>query len=74
MSQERRTTRFRWPATRTLALLIAAGLVGAALFARTVRPSQVEVLNEPTKAREIRPFTTSFDPRFDPLPIEDEGH
>lgn len=51
--------------------------MGIGAVAVVVRPSgwwQMEVLNEQTQARQVRPFTTSFGPRFDPLPIEDEGH
>lgn len=32
------------------------------------------VLNEPTKAREVRPFSDKPDPRFAPLPLEREKH
>ena len=32
------------------------------------------LLNEPTKAREARPFTAKPDPRFAPLPLEPEKH
>jgi hypothetical protein len=33
-----------------------------------------KLLNESTKAREVRPFSTAPDPRFDPLPHEKEKH
>ena len=33
-----------------------------------------KLLNEPTKAREVHPFTTAPDPRFAPLPLEREKH
>jgi hypothetical protein len=33
-----------------------------------------KLLNEPTAAREVRPFTTAPDPRFAPLPLEREKH
>jgi len=52
-------------------LIIVGGIV--AIVSQQAR-GQVEVLNEPTEAREARPLTTVDDPRFDPLPIEQEEH
>jgi hypothetical protein len=62
-------------------ILLVAGLIVLIIVAvvvvwlvRGIGPSHAEVLNEQTKAREIRPLTTSPDPRFDPLPLERERH
>jgi hypothetical protein len=33
-----------------------------------------KLLNEPTNAHEVHPFTTAPDPRFAPLPLEREKH
>jgi hypothetical protein len=52
-------------------LIVLAG--GAFAFLRQ-QPRGPKLLNEPTKAREARPFTTKPDPRFDPLPLEREKH
>lgn len=62
----------RW----ALVLVGLAIVVGAALAFLTLRkaPHGPELLNEPTKAREVRPFTTAPDPRIDPLPYEREKH
>jgi hypothetical protein len=56
------------------ALLLLAAIATVFVISQTSGPRQVQVINEQTEAREIRPFTTSLDPRFDPLPIEEEGH
>jgi hypothetical protein len=56
------------------ALLLLAAIATVIVISQTSGPRQVQVINEQTEAREIRPFTTSLDPRFDPLPIEEEGH
>jgi hypothetical protein len=76
--QERPSARWRRPDRRTvlvlIAILIIVGGVAIGLIVRGTGPSHPDILNEPTQAREVRPLTTSFDPRFDPLPIEEEKH
>jgi hypothetical protein len=61
-----------------LRYLILAGLfialIGGAFISIRRAPRGPKLLNEPTKAREARPFTTKPDPRFDPLPFEREKH
>ena len=62
---------------RTLLIVAVILLVGGAAAALAVRrktPRGPELLNQPTKAREVRPFTSKTDPRFDPLPYEPEKH
>jgi hypothetical protein len=56
------------------AIIIALG--GALWAFITLRHSAggPKLLNEPTKAREVRPLTTDPDPRFAPLPLEREKH
>jgi len=50
-------------------------LAAATFFAICQRPPEgPRLLNEPTQAREVRPFSSEPDPRFDPLPIEPEKH
>lgn len=54
---------------------IAVLLVAAAIFYETKRaPQEPHLLNEPTKAREARPFSKEPDARFAPLPFEREKH
>jgi hypothetical protein len=48
-------------------------IAGAVIFFRRP-PRGPKLLNQQTKAREARPFTTKPDPRFDPLPFEPEKH
>jgi hypothetical protein len=55
-------------------LAIAALAVATLFVLRQRSPSGPRLLNEPTKAREVRPFSTEPDPRFAPLPIEPEKH
>jgi hypothetical protein len=54
-----------------LAVLVVGSLIVAAIASR---PNHPEVLNEPTRARQVLPFTLTPDPLFDPLPIEPEKH
>lgn len=54
-------------------VLLLLGLA-AGIWSRASQPGHPAVLNEATEAREIRPFTTSPDPRFAPLPYEEERH
>jgi len=56
-----------------LIFVVVALLVGARL-ARHRTPRGPRLLNEPTRAREVRPFSTAHDARFDPLPLEPEKH
>ncbi len=53
--------------------LIPCVLLALFLWSRR-KPSGPRLLNKPTKAREVRPFTKKRDSRFDPLPIEKEKH
>lgn len=55
-------------------LALVAASVAIALAREDRGPSHADLLNEPTKAREARPFTTQRDKRFDPYPLEREGH
>jgi len=64
---------------RSLALVIVMlVLVGSiAVYAATVKQSRGEtpkLLNQPTEARVVKPFTTKQDKRFAPLPLEREKH
>ena len=59
----------RWLA---LALVALAVVVTGVLVLRQPAPSGPRLLNEQTKAREVRPFSAEPDPRFDPLPFERE--
>jgi len=52
-------------------LLLCLG-VGVVLARKPARGPKL--LNQPTKAREVRPLTTQPDPRFAPLPMEREKH
>jgi hypothetical protein len=73
MNQLRRTNhRLRfWLGLSVLVIMLAA----ATFFAISQRPPEgPRLLNEPTQAREVRPFSSEPDPRFDPLPIEPEKH
>lgn len=57
-------------------VLVAAVALAAATFFvwRQRAPSGPRLLNELTKAREVRPFSEKPDERFAPLPIEPEKH
>jgi hypothetical protein len=74
-----KTTGSEWRGTRPFALaallVLIIGVFGAlwSVYARR-QPSGPRLLNEPTKAREVRPLTTERDPRFAPLPLEEEKH
>jgi hypothetical protein len=61
-----------------LAGLVLVAAVAAAVAIIVTRggegPSHPSVLNEPTKARQARPFTAQRDPRFDPYPLVRERH
>ena len=57
-----------------LATLFALLIAGAIVFSLMRKPRGPELLNLPTKAREARPLTAEPDPRFDPLPFEQEKH
>ena len=49
-------------------------LVGGTTIVLQRQPRGPKLLNQPTKAREVRPFSTKPDPRFAPLPLEREKH
>jgi hypothetical protein len=49
-------------------------LIGATVIFFRRPPRGPKLLNQQTKAREARPFTTKPDPRFAPLPFEPEKH
>jgi hypothetical protein len=60
---------------RYLIIVLVIVLIGGAFtFGRVTRPHGPKLLNQSTKAREVRPFTTKPDPRFAPLRIEPEKH
>jgi hypothetical protein len=64
---------------RSLAIIIAllVFIGAAAVYAVTVkrgREAHPKLLNQPTEARVVKPFTTKPDKRFAPLPIEREKH
>jgi|GEM_PF-3735374 len=52
-----------------IVFILATGLTTCRRSTQGPRP-----LNQPTKAREARPFSTEPDPRFAPLPLEPEKH
>lgn len=56
-----------------LLLLAGAGVVYAMTMKRD-RGHGPKLLNQPTEARVVKPFTTKADKRFAPLPIEREKH
>jgi len=56
-----------------LVLLIAV-VAGASVYLTKGRKHGPRPLNEQTKAREVRPFSTEPDERFAPLKIEREKH
>jgi len=61
--------------TLIIVLLVFVGAV--AVYAMTVkrdRGQTPKLLNQPTEARVVKPFTTKPDKRFAPLPIEREKH
>jgi len=74
MNSSLNTARVRNPLRYLILVVLFITLIGGAfiLFPRPARGPKL--LNEPTKAREARPFTTNPDPRFDPLPLEREKH
>lgn len=57
-----------------IVLLFIILIGGALTFVRVNRPHGPKLLNQFTKAREVRPLTTEPDSRFAPLPIEREKH
>jgi hypothetical protein len=57
-----------------LVIGLAFGGAAIAISRRGRGPSHPKILNQVTQAREARPFTTTPDPRFAPLPIEREKH
>jgi hypothetical protein len=65
-----RQQRWRYWIVVGLIALVIGGVF--AVFRRA--PRGPALLNQPTKAREERPFTTEPDPRFAPLPFEPEKH
>ena len=65
----RRKRRRYWILASLFIILIG----GTVIFFRRP-PRGPKLLNQQTKAREARPFTTKPDPRFDPLPFVPEKH
>ena len=59
----------RWLAAALVAVVV---VVAGVLLLRQPSPSGPRLLNEQTKAREVRPFSAEPDSRFDPLPFEPE--
>jgi hypothetical protein len=56
-------------------LVVLIGVIaGASVQCRKSRKHGPTLLNEQTKAREVRPFSTTPDERFTPLKIEREKH
>lgn len=75
MSPSGDNTRGRRPRGRLLAVIcILILFAGGAVVVLRKTPRGPKLLNQPTKAREVRPLTTTPDPRFDPLPLEREKH
>lgn len=54
-------------------VLMGAGMVYALDMKRN-RDGAPKVLNQPTEARQVKPFTEKPDKRFAPLPLEQEKH
>jgi hypothetical protein len=63
---------------RSVASIAVLALVGMivllALVMTRSRPQSPKLLNQPTEARRVKPFTKEPDKRFAPLPIEREEH
>lgn len=57
-----------------LLIIVALGALSAFFYWRGKAPTGPRLLNEATKAREVRPFSEKPDERFAPLPIEPEKH
>jgi hypothetical protein len=55
-------------------VLLIAAVAGTSVYLTKVRKHGPSLLNEQTKAREVRPFSTKPDERFAPLKIEREKH
>ena len=55
-------------------IVLAGGITAGAIALRNRAQYHPRLLNEPTTAREVRPLSTTPDPRFDPLPLEPEKH
>jgi hypothetical protein len=55
-------------------VLLAAGAAVYAMAVQNARGKAPKALNQPTEAREVRPFSTKPDKRFAPLPFEREKH
>ena len=79
MNDDRKETgrgrrRSRW---LLAALLIVGLLISAVVYAGVMRRDRGQapkLLNLPTEARQVRPFTEKPDKRFAPLPLEREKH
>jgi hypothetical protein len=55
-------------------VVLIAVVVGTAVYLTKGRKHGPKLLNAQTKAREVRPFSTTPDERFAPLKIEREKH
>jgi hypothetical protein len=55
-------------------LAVAGAGVGIAIGRQHGGRAHAKLLNEPTRAREVRPLSTQPDDRFAPLPLERERH
>jgi hypothetical protein len=65
---------WRLAAAAVVVLALAGAGIGVAIAHQNQDRSHAKLLNKPTKAREVRPFSTKRDPRFAPLPLEREKH
>jgi hypothetical protein len=70
----RRAPRWRLSVILLVIALFAVVALGGVLWARRLRPRGPKLINAPTRAREVVPFTTRPDSRFAPLPLEREKH
>jgi hypothetical protein len=68
----RRRSRWLLPVFLLVGLLISAVVYAGVV--RRDRGQAPKLLNLPTEARQVRPFTEKPDKRFAPLPIEREKH
>jgi hypothetical protein len=57
-----------------LCVVVIVFSAAAFVVVRQRAPKGPRLLNQPTKAREVRPFSQKPDPRFAPLPIQPEKH
>ena len=77
MSKSDTSSQDNWNRRQALSVggaLIVLGAAGLAFYFRQRPPRGPRLLNESTKAREVRPLDKTPDERFAPLPIEREKH